>query len=59
MINHHLNEATLLFYAAGSLGDALSLVVSSHLALCPECRERLRIAQQAGGRFSRRSRRRR
>lgn len=49
MIQHHLNEATLISYASGNLGDALSLVVASHLAVCPECRERLRAATAAGG----------
>jgi putative transcriptional regulator len=35
---HHPSDATLLTYAAGSLGEGLSLVVASHLAFCDECR---------------------
>ncbi len=49
MITHHVSEATLISYAGGSLGEALSLVTASHLALCPECRLRLRAAAAAGG----------
>src|ERR1700733_6098919 len=38
MPHHHPSEATLLTYAAGGLGEGLSLVVACHLAFCVDCR---------------------
>ncbi len=38
-IKHHLDEATLLSYTAGSLTNAMALVVACHLSVCPKCRE--------------------
>jgi putative transcriptional regulator len=46
---HHPTEATLLAYAAGALGAALSLVVASHLAFCTECREAVAEGELIGG----------
>jgi putative transcriptional regulator len=37
-IMHHPDDATLLSYSAGSLGEALSAVMAAHLAMCPRCR---------------------
>ncbi len=48
-INHHLDEATLLSYSAGSLSQGMALVVACHLAFCPECQERSRKADSVGG----------
>jgi putative transcriptional regulator len=48
-ITHHPDDATLLAYAAGSLGEAASLVVASHLAWCPHCRTTVRCAERLGG----------
>jgi putative transcriptional regulator len=48
-IKHHPDDATLLAYAAGSLGEAASLVVASHLAWCPGCRTTVRCAERLGG----------
>ncbi len=39
-ITHHLDDATLMSFAAGTLGEALSVVVASHLDWCPSCRRR-------------------
>jgi putative transcriptional regulator len=36
-ITHHLDEATLMSFAAGSLSEALSAVVATHLAVCTAC----------------------
>jgi len=36
-------------YAAGTLGEALSVAVASHVAICPTCRARVRAAEAAGG----------
>lgn len=46
---HHPSDATLLAYAAGALGEALSLVVASHLAFCPECIAAVANAEAIGG----------
>lgn len=48
-IKHHPDDATLLAYAAGSLGEAASVVVASHLAWCPSCRTTVRCAERLGG----------
>ncbi len=45
---HHPSDATLLTYAAGALGEGLSLVVASHLAYCAECRDA--VAERRGHR---------
>jgi putative transcriptional regulator len=46
---HHPSDATLLAYAAGSLGEALSLVVASHLSFCKECRDAVAGGEMIGG----------
>lgn len=46
---HHPSDAVLAAHAAGSLGAALSLVVTSHARLCAECRERLLEMEAVGG----------
>lgn len=48
-MQHHLDGATLLRYAAGDLDEAFSVVVASHLAMCAECRRALRVAEKVGG----------
>lgn len=48
-ITHHLDDATLVAYAAGTLGEAHSVVVAAHAALCPTCREAIRAAERVGG----------
>jgi putative transcriptional regulator len=47
--NHHVSEELLMAYAAGHLAEAESLVVATHLALCPACRERNAELESAGG----------
>jgi putative transcriptional regulator len=49
MIRHHPTEATLLAYAAGTLPEALGLVLATHLTHCPDCRDAVRTAEAAGG----------
>lgn len=46
---HHVGDDLLVSYAAGSLAEGWSLAVATHLALCPECRRRLAVAEAAGG----------
>jgi putative transcriptional regulator len=48
-ITHHLDDATLLAFAAGTVGEAHGILVASHMALCPECRIALRKAEGLGG----------
>ncbi|WP_261842692.1 ChrR family anti-sigma-E factor [Aliamphritea ceti] len=48
-IRHHLDEATLLSYAAGSLSQGMALVVACHLSMCPHCRERANAQEAIGG----------
>jgi putative transcriptional regulator len=48
-IKHHLNEATIVAYAAGTLGPAITVVAASHVAWCPDCRKAVRAAEQLGG----------
>jgi putative transcriptional regulator len=48
-INHHLDPATIIAHAAGSLDEALSFVVATHIAMCPACREASRQAAMLGG----------
>ena len=46
---HHLTDELLVDYAAGALGEAGSLVIATHLALCPSCRSALAETEEVGG----------
>lgn len=46
---HHMHDEMLLAYAAGSLGEAESVLVATHLSLCPMCRARVLAAETVGG----------
>ncbi len=46
---HHISDETLTAYAAGSLDRALSVVVASHLTMCPSCRSRQDRLEEIGG----------
>lgn len=48
-ISHHLDHATVLAYAAGTLGEALTIVAAAHIAWCPECHKAVRQAESMGG----------
>ena len=48
-IVHHLDDATILAYAAGTLGEALSVAAACHISMCPECRTAVRKAEALGG----------
>ena len=48
MITHHLSDECLLEYAAGSLPEAESLIVASHLAMCGDCRQQLELLEEVG-----------
>lgn len=49
MIKHHLSDALLLGYAAGSLPEAFGLVAATHVTLCDDCRARLAALEALGG----------
>lgn len=49
MIRHHLTDALLLGYAAGTLPEAFSLLAAAHVSLCDECRARLGSFEVLGG----------
>lgn len=46
---HHPGEDLLLSYAAGSLSQAASLAIATHLALCPDCRRQVNQLEVIGG----------
>lgn len=48
-INHHLSDAVLLAYAAGSLPEAFNLMAAAHLSLCKECRAQAESYDALGG----------
>lgn len=48
-ITHHLDDATIIAYAAGTLGEAHGFAVATHLAYCAECRKGVREAEALGG----------
>lgn len=48
-IRHHLTDAILMAYAAGTLPEAFSLVVATHVSLCDDCRAQLASFEALGG----------
>lgn len=48
-IKHHLTDELLLAYSAGTLPEAFSLVVATHVSMCDECRARLASYDTVGG----------
>ncbi|MCU0801466.1 MAG: ChrR family anti-sigma-E factor [Rhodobacteraceae bacterium] len=49
MIRHHLPDALLMGYAAGTLPEAFNLVVATHVSLSDEARARLGAFEAVGG----------
>lgn len=49
MIRHHLSDDLLAGYSAGTLPEAFSLLVASHVSMCDECRARLGSLDALGG----------
>ena len=47
-IVHHLDDATIVALASGSLGEAHATVAAAHLAYCPQCRAAMRGAETIG-----------
>lgn len=49
MIHHHPGAELLLSHAAGNLPQGFALLVDTHVAMCPRCRESLDHAERIGG----------
>ena len=49
MPHHDPSEEMLFGYAAGSMNEPLALLVATHLALCPECRQAVAAYEMLGG----------
>lgn len=47
--HHHPDAELLLDYAAGKTTEAMSVLVATHLALCPACRAEVRRYEALGG----------
>jgi putative transcriptional regulator len=48
-VSHHPGDDMLLAYASGASDEALSLIVATHLALCPQCRGKVAKMEALGG----------
>lgn len=48
-IKHHLTDALLMAYSAGTLPEGFNLVVATHISLCDECRARMIEFDNLGG----------
>lgn len=48
-IKHHLTDDVLLAYCAGTLPEAFSLVVATHISLCETCRSHMDTLDALGG----------
>lgn len=48
-IKHHLTDALLMAYSAGTLPEAFNLVVATHVSMCDDCRARLQAFDAVGG----------
>ena len=48
-IKHHLDDATLMGYASGTLPEAFNLIVATHLSLCDTCRAQALAYDAVGG----------
>lgn len=48
-VKHHLTDALLMAYSAGTLPEAFSLIAAAHISMCDECRARLASFDSVGG----------
>lgn len=48
-IKHHLSDALLMAYSAGTLPEAFNLVVATHISMCDDCRARMESFDTVGG----------
>ncbi len=47
-ITHHLDDATMMSFAAGSLPSALAAVAAAHVAMCEHCRREVAVHERLG-----------
>lgn len=48
-IRHHLSDQFLMSYCTGTLSEAFSLVIATHVSMCDTCRARLMAFETLGG----------
>ncbi len=48
-IKHHLTEAVVMAYSAGTLPEAFNLLVAAHISMCDECRALVAAHEFVGG----------
>jgi putative transcriptional regulator len=48
-ITHHLDEATMMSFAAGALAEGLSAVAATHAAMCTRCARNIVALEDIGG----------
>jgi putative transcriptional regulator len=48
-ITHHLDDATLMSFAAGSLPNTLAAVAAAHITVCKRCRGEIAVLERIGG----------
>lgn len=48
-LTHHPDNATVIAYGAGALGEGFSLVLAAHMEACEQCRRSLAGAEMLGG----------
>jgi len=51
MIHHHPHESTLAEFVSGTLDEGRSLVVATHVAMCPACRRFVAALGHVGGQW--------
>ncbi len=49
VIKHHLTDALLMAYSAGTLPEGFNLMVATHISMCDECRARMHEFDAVGG----------
>ncbi len=48
-IKHHLSDELIMGYSAGTLPEAVNLIVAAHISLCDECRAAVTAHDTVGG----------
>jgi putative transcriptional regulator len=48
-ITRHLDDSTLMSFAAGSLPASLAVIAAAHIAVCPHCRDEVAMMELVGG----------
>lgn len=48
-VKHHISDDLIFAYGAGTLDEATGILVATHMALCPQCRDGLLAAESLGG----------